>query len=292
MNNIHILNPVAGKGAALKYKSNDSNEIVHITSGVGDAEKYVSEVCRDNPDTHFIVYGGDGTLNEVVNGIMNAGANKQARISIIPVGTGNDFNKNFTESGEYTVDVIKYTGRYSVNIINMGFDCDVVEEMMRLKKLPFIFGSMAYILGVVKTLFKPIGKLLNVKFIDINNDEFHYNGEFLLAAIANGSFYGGGFNAAPLASMTDGLLDVMIINKMSRFKFISLVGDYRKGTHIDHETGKPSKRCEKVVDFYRCKSLEIKNVDKICVDGEICYESSLDIEVIPQAITFIYEICQ
>ena len=287
MNNIHILNPAAGQGAALKYKSNDSSEIVHITSGVGDAENYVCEICKTNPDTHFIIYGGDGTLNEVVNGIMNAGANQQARISIVPVGTGNDFIKNFTEHGEYTVDVIKYNDRYSVNIINFGFDCNAVEEMMKLKKLPFIFGSLAYVLGVFITLMKPLGKKISLKFTDTNNNEQQYNGEFLLAAIANGSYYGGGFNAAPLASLTDGLLDIMVINKISRLKFISLVGDYKKGTHMDYAKCKPTDKFDGVIDFFRCKSMEINNIDKICVDGEICYETSLKIDVIPQAITFI-----
>ena len=287
MNNIHILNPAAGQGAALKYKSNDSNETVHITTGIGDAENYVCEICKTNPATRFIIYGGDGTLNEVVNGIMNAGANKQARISIVPVGTGNDFIKNFPDHGEYTVDIIKYNDRYSVNIINFGFDCDAVEEMMKLKKLPFIFGSMAYVLGVFSTLMKPIGKKLSVKFTDTDNNEQQYNGILLSSVFANGSFYGGGFKAAPLASLYDGLLDVMIINKISRPKFISLVGDYKKGTHMDYEKCKPTDKFAGIIDFFRCKSMEIDNIDKICVDGEICYETSLKIDVIPQAITFI-----
>ena len=288
MNNIHILNPVAGQGAALKYKSNDYNEVVHITNGVGDAEKFVYDTCVENPDTRFIVYGGDGTLNEVVNGIMNSGANKSARVSIVPVGTGNDFHRNFTESGEYTVDIIRYNGRYSVNIINIGFDCDVVEETSRLKKLPLISGSLAYILGVVTMLFKPLGKKLSVKFTDINNNELYYDGVFLLAAIANGAYYGGGFHAAPLSSLNDGLLDVMIVNKISRVKFISLVGDYKNGTHMDKTTSQPIDKFKDVIDFYKCKTLKIDNLDKICVDGEILYESSLDIEIISQAITFVF----
>jgi Sphingosine kinase and enzymes related to eukaryotic diacylglycerol kinase len=289
MNNIHILNPVAGQGAALKYKSNDYNEVVHITSGIGDAEKFVYDTCLENPDTRFIVYGGDGTLNEVINGIMKSGANNYARISIVPVGTGNDFRRNFPDSGEYTVDVIKYNGRYSVNIINMGFDCNAVEEMNKWKKVPLISGSPAYVLGVLTTLCKPMGKKLSVEFTDINNNELCYDGEFLLAAIANGAYYGGGFHAAPLSSLTDGLLDVMIVNKIPRLKFFSLVGDYKNGTHMDKNTLKPIKKFEEIINFYKCKSLKINNIDKICVDGEILYESSLEIEVIRQAITFVIE---
>ena len=288
MNNIHILNPVAGHGAALKYKSNDYNEVVHITSCIGDAEKFVHDTCLENPDTRFIVYGGDGTLNEVVNGIMNSGANKSARVSVVPVGTGNDFCRNFNESGEYTVDIIKYNGRYSLNIINIGFDCNAVEETARLKKLPLISGSLAYILGVATTLCKPLGKKLRVKFTDINNNELYYDGVFLLAAIANGAYYGGGFHAAPLSSLKDGLLDVMIVNKISRLKFISLVGDYKNGTHMDKNTAQPIKKFKDIIDFYKCKTLKIDNLDKICVDGEILYESSLEIEIMNQAITFVF----
>lgn len=287
MNNIYILNPAAGQGAALKYKSNDSNDIVHITQSVGDAENYVYECCLYNPQTRFIVYGGDGTINEVVNGIMNAGAGEFARISIIPVGTGNDFIRNLKKGENRTVDVIRYNGRYAVNIINIGFDCDVVYETIHIKKLPFISGSMAYILGVAKVLFGSIGADLSVRFTDINNNEFHYDGVFLLAAIANGSYYGGGFHAAPLSSMQDGLLDIMIVNKISRLKFVSLVGDYKKGLHMNSNTNLPTEKYKDIINFYRCKSLEINNLNRVCVDGEVLNLSSLKIEVIKQAITFI-----
>lgn len=287
MNNIYILNPAAGQGAALKYKSKDSSEIVHITQGIGDAENYVYECCLYNPRTRFVVYGGDGTINEVVNGIMNAEAGEFARISIVPVGTGNDFIRNFNTGEERTVDIMRYNGRYAVNIINIGFDCDVVDETIRIKKLPLISGSMAYILGVVKVLFGSIGSDLSVRFTDVDNNEFHYDGVFLLAAIANGAYYGGGFYAAPLSSMQDGLLDVMIINKISRLKFISLVGDYKKGLHMNSDTNRPTDRYNGIINFYRCKSLEIDNLNKVCVDGEVLNVSSLKIEVIKQAITFI-----
>lgn len=282
---VHILNPAAGQGGAMKYQTNNSDEIVYITKNIGDAESFVYEMCVDNPRIHFIVYGGDGTINEVVNGIMNAGTNDITKISINPVGTGNDFIRNFKSIGDYTVDVMKYNGRYSVNIVNIGFDCDVVEETGKLKKLPLISGSLAYVIGVAKVLFRPLGKKIKMKIIDNDNNELHYDGTFLLAAIANGAYYGGGFHAAPLSSLTDGLLDVLIINKMSRLKFLSLVGDYKNGTHMNKETNQPIEKFKKVIDFYRCRFIKIENIDKFCADGEIYYSSSLEIEIICNAIT-------
>ena len=284
MKKIHILNPVAGKGAALKYKSNDYNDLVHITQSIGDAEDFVYKQCLEEPETHFVVYGGDGTLNEVVNGIMKSGANKTARISVVPVGTGNDFVKSV--QGEVTVDVMRYNDKYAVNIINIGFDCDVVIETDKIKKKPLISGSLAYILGVVVTLCKKPTKHFEICLTDIAENEITYSDKYLCAVIANGSYYGGGFKAASLARTDDGILDFMIIKNISRFAFLKLVGDYKKGTHMDKELYRPAKKYIDVINYHRCKKVRIDKIEYGCVDGEIMGFESLEIEVIEKAITF------
>ena len=292
MKTIYIINPAAGKGDAVKripITDTNENELVYITKYRGDAEKYIYNCCLDDPETKFVVYGGDGTINEAVNGIMKSGAGRTARIAVVPVGSGNDLIRNFSnEETEKTVDVIKYNDGYSVNIINIGFDCNAVVEMQKFKKIPFISGSFAYILGVLKVLMNPIGKHINVNFTDINDNYFSYNGEFLLMVVANGTYYGGGFNASPLSSLDDGIIDTIIINKISRKKFLSLVGDYKKGLHINHATNSPANKFKDIINYYHVKSLEINNPGVICVDGEIINlkEKSLKIEIIKNAITF------
>ena len=95
---IKILNPVAGKGDALDYKdtNNDGFE-TYISTGVGDAENFVYEETKKPGNFYIVVYGGDGTLNEVVNGIVRAGSNDRVELSMVATGSGNDFIKNFSE---------------------------------------------------------------------------------------------------------------------------------------------------------------------------------------------------
>ena len=286
MKKLHILNPISGKGAALKYKSNDYDDPVHITQGIGDAEDFVYKQCLEDPEIHFIVYGGDGTINEVVNGIMKSGANKNARVSVVPVGTGNDFVKNI-ETGDFTVDVMRYNDNYAVNIINIGFDCDVVISTDKIKKKPFISGSLAYILGVLFTLCKKPTKDLEICLTDIDGNEITYKDKYLCAVTANGSYYGGGFKAASLARTDDGILDFMVIKNISRMAFLKLVGDYKKGTHMDKDLYQPTKKYQDLIFYHRCKKVKINNLTYGCVDGEIREFDSLDIEVIEKAITFI-----
>ncbi|MBQ4054612.1 MAG: acylglycerol kinase family protein, partial [Clostridia bacterium] len=124
MRKIMILNPAAGHGDADKLTSPDEKILIYKTKSVGDAERYVTQECRIDPETHFIVCGGDGTVNEVVNGIISAGAGESAMFSIVPTGTGNDFIKNDLEKKKvHKVDVVAINGRYAVNMINIGFDC-------------------------------------------------------------------------------------------------------------------------------------------------------------------------
>ena len=93
MKRLHIFNPVAGGGHSpeLLTKGAANGEEVYVTSGIGDAERFVYEMCRSRSEVHFVVYGGDGTLNEAANGIIRAGAGERTLLSVVPAGTGNDF---------------------------------------------------------------------------------------------------------------------------------------------------------------------------------------------------------
>ncbi|MDD4773081.1 MAG: diacylglycerol kinase family protein [Eubacteriales bacterium] len=288
VNKVHLLNPVAGKGKAAQFlkKSDESDDIVYETQSKGDGERFVYETLISNPGTHIFVYGGDGTVYEAVNGIMRAGAENSALLTVIPTGSGNDFIRNFKDrTGTFKVDLIKYNDRYAVNMINMGFDCNVVENTERYKKKPLVTGSGAYIMAVAYVLFRRMGERFIITLTDKDGEETVYDGEFLLTAIANGQFYGGGFRAASLAVLDDGLLDVMVINKVSRPKFISLIGDYQKGLHMNPITGKPVDKFRDFISFGKYRRVNIKNITKVCVDGEVEYIDELDISVAEQAIS-------
>ena len=120
--------------------------------------------------------------------------------------------------------------------------------------------------------------------IKINADSIdEIDRKLLLIAIANGKYYGGGFKAMPYASIHDSKLDISIVEKVSRFTFLSLVGKYKKGTHLDTKKGK------KCITYLRTNSLTLKfdTPKKICIDGEIEIAEKVNIEVAPAAVSFI-----
>ena len=209
MKRIHIFNPAAGGGHSpeLLTKGAAAGEESYVTTGVGDAERFVYGVCREREEAHFVVYGGDGTLNEAANGIIRAEAGNRTLLSVVPAGTGNDFVRTFPEKGcVTTVDAMRYRyfadaegkellgDRYAMNIINFGFDSRVVKKTGFYKSI--FPGSAAYIAGVADTLCRRIGEPWQVAVIDGDGVREEYDGVFTLALAANCRYYGGGFRAA------------------------------------------------------------------------------------------------
>ena len=286
---MHILNPLAGKGhaAEIKEKLGDNN-FVHMSNSSDEASEFIIKACQENPDTCFTVYGGDGTVFRAVNALMNSGCADRASLKLVPVGSGNDFVRTFEgESGEIPVDVMEFNGKYAVNVINIGFDCEVVRRAARLKKKPLVSGKMAYILGVAGEIFtkKPIDAIITLTYPDGTSEVIEE--KILLCAVANGKWYGGGFLLAPDANPSDGLLNVEIIRNISRTKFIGLVSDYKKGTHIDTATGEVKEKFKDLVYYKKCVAVKIEGISSVCADGEIFEENEIDVKVIPQAINYI-----
>ncbi|MBR5539319.1 MAG: hypothetical protein IKU61_05410, partial [Clostridia bacterium] len=185
--------------------------------------------------------------------------------------------------------------RYCVNVANMGFDCDVVWETYTLKKNPLFRGKMAYIAGIVKVLLKKktidanltLFECVNIKTGEAMPD-ININKKVLLAAFANSKFYGGGFKAAPLASVQDGFMESIAINDVSRLKFISLVGNYKAGDYIE-ENGDLKDKFKGIVTYNRCKKAILTGVERVCLDGEILLtgeDKTVEFEVVPGAVWF------
>jgi YegS/Rv2252/BmrU family lipid kinase len=300
MKHIFVVNPAAGKGknipallASISYACEDLKvdyDIYH-THAAGDATVYVSEKCKQNPDQHFRFYacGGDGTLSEVVNGVVG---NDNAEIAVIPAGTGNDFIRTFRHPEYFSaiqkqilgtakkIDVLKYNDRYSLNIINVGFDCDVVQKVGEIKRNAFVPSKLAYIMGIVAVFAKPLGKKFKVTIDDGEPIE----NKFMLCAMANALYYGGGFKAAPLAKLNDGYMDLCLVDVVSRLDFIRIIPKYKAGEHVD-ENGNSK---YPFVRYRKCKKVVIESEDTIGIsgDGEVSPINKVLVEVIPNAIAF------
>lgn len=305
---VFIVNPVAGQG-------NLTNELqdgflraaekaniqayLYETKGVGDAEIFVRKTLEANPGHKvcFIACGGDGTFNEVLNGCIG---NEDAVCSVFPMGTGNDFVRNFPDAGDFRdvnalfegsvikCDAIEYSGvidgefktRYCGNMFNIGFDCNVVDKTADLKKKPFLSGSLAYLAGVAYTLIKKNGADLKVTA----NGTVLCDGPILLTSIANGSYCGGGVKSNPYASVQDGKIDLSVINDLGRLKFITLFPKYQKGTHLDTPATKDiitNVKAEEVTITPRNGSM------RLCVDGEIYTAEGVIFRIMPKAFNLL-----
>ncbi|NSW89437.1 MAG: diacylglycerol kinase family lipid kinase [Firmicutes bacterium] len=301
MKHLFIINPVAGKGKTVEYipKINEyfsgRNDIYFIETtrypghGVELVKQYVS---RDT----FRVYsvGGDGTLNEVLNGIVGSNSS----LAVIPAGSGNDFFKSLTKyfvnkdlSGkqalkdkllerlvngkEFIVDMGKINGRYFINISSLGFDAEVAYKSHKIKKLPFISGLFAYILSVFATLLSYKSNQLKITI-----DGKTIEKDTLLVAVANGKYYGGGMQPAPSAEINDGFLNICLIEYVGRLKILKFLPRFIRGNHAEI----------KEVSFHRGKNVNIISKNKVAmnVDGETSIiEGKIDFEIIPSGIKII-----
>lgn len=297
-----VINPVAGKG-----RKSDTDKLIaevrnaaekhgieyelYVTTAVGDAKRYVTEKCVGFPgdSLRFIAFGGDGTFNEVATGTLPY---ENACAGAYPHGTGNDFIKCFTNTtnfsdigaqingSEIKLDILRCNDIYCVNIINIGFDCDVAAKMSKIKTSPLVPGKAAYVIALVSQLFKKLGKKVRITA----DGEVIADGDILLSAFGNGRYYGGGFKALPQASPDDGIINVCTADKVKLGEFIKVVGKYKKGEHVDNGVSNVS-----FIHMYKCRKAVIEPDSQVgvCYDGEIKQYDKIEIEALPGALRFI-----
>ena len=266
--------------------------VLYTTTEVGDAERYVRQLCESsqekNENVRIFACGGDGTVNECVNGAVGF---DHAEIGVIPIGTGNDFVRNFggaqlffdveaqLDANATAIDLIKYNDRYCVNMINIGFDCEVAARTAILKTNPLIPAKFAYICGILGEFIKKSGTAFSYR---MDGQSFPHQ-KLLLSLFANGGYCGGGFFTAPLAELSDGLIDFCLVKDIPQFRFLSLVGPYKKGTHLT------MKNHQDIFDYGKCRELELifDQTRRICVDGEIETCDSLHLRIEQDAVRFV-----
>lgn len=301
MKHCFIINPYAGKGTAVEGLRETITRVcseknvdfeIYLTKAVGDATDYVGRRVAEDPDEEYRMYacGGDGTLGEVVNGVKALSDASRVSVGLIPAGTGNDFVRNFTEGDHFfdiadqlgaealSIDLLRCNEMYAINMVNIGFDCEVVVKTADLKRKKWISSKMAYIAGLVVTLLKKPGVRMKLS-CDGGAEEEKY---FLLTTYANGCFCGGGFHSNPRAFLTDGQMDALFVNDISRTRFVSLVGDYKKGTHLSpkFETILTPKKAERI-------DMVFDKETNVSVDGEVIRFRELHLSVEKDALRFL-----
>ena len=298
MKHIYLINPAAGRvdsSLALKekitkaYEGSDIPVDVYCTRGVGDATRFVHEYCESHAGepVRFYACGGDGTFNEVASGAVGYDF---AAVGLLPVGTGNDFMRSFFGADRFMnvtaqrdgevidLDMIRCNHWYGVNLLNTGFDCEVVVKTSEIKRSRLVPNGMAYGMGVANTLIRKPGVKVEIS-LDGGKPR---RKELLLCAVGNGARYGGGFTPVPFASLSDGLLDVCLVKDVSRAKFIKLVGAYKKGTHVVPANAD-------ILEYTRARRVHMKfaQPQNVCMDGEVRKMTECDVEIMPGALHFV-----
>ncbi len=310
MKTVFVVNPKAGQGEHIEplltsireaIKRTEAEGEIYLTKGVGDATSFVENYCKGNDAARFLVCGGDGTLSEVLNGVMGY---QDAEIGVIPMGTGNDFCRNFGKEYDFfnldwqltgesiLCDAIRYRTEvdgdfregYCVNMFNIGFDCNVADLTAEMKKKPLLSGSFAYFISILITLIQK--KTVNLK-IELDGDMVH-NGNLLLTSVANGSFCGGGIKSNPRASVTGGKININVIQNLSRRRFLSLLPSYMKGTILERSG---VERYLQSLDGRHLVLIPEQGRMRLCVDGEIIDAGRTDFECVPSAFRFVLPGC-
>lgn len=296
MKYVFIINPNSGKSELkeglfeqLKKYEGKIEYSTYVGSSRESTIEYIKKYCKTHKeDTVFCACGGDGTLNAVVSAVMGV---SNALVTCYPCGSGNDFAKvyggkdkflnldNIINGKETRIDVMKVNDKYSVNVTNFGFDAAVCDTANKVRRKKIIGGKRSYTTGIVKSIFTARRNKCRV----VVDDELITEKRILLSTVANGKYVGGAYLCAPHSNNEDGLLEVSVVRPITLIKFISLIGPYKKGEHLDNP------KFEKFITYRKAHKVTIDAPYnfKICLDGEIYTGPHFEITNMKQVLRFI-----
>ena len=280
-----ILNPIAGgvknSDAIRELLRGLKAERFCISEGSGDAEKFASEASNFEV---IVSAGGDGTLNEVVNGIARGGCN--AALGVLPLGTGNDFARTLGVTNNLdtaieqvaagktrAIDLVRVTSdsvRYFANVSSGGFS-GVVDEKLT-PEMKRTWGPLAYLRSAAAAFSELRGYATKVSLDDAEALELDlYN-----VIVANGRYVAGGIPIAPEADLTDGLLDIVLIPERGPAELAILAAQILVGKHLSSDA----------IIFRRAKKIAISSRPGMWfnVDGELIGNEPATFELLPGAL--------
>ena len=259
-----------------------------LTKAAGEAETLARAAIRAGCD-YIIAAGGDGTLNEVINGIASPHPIRGVRMGIVPLGTANDFARSMKLPARMEdnidilrakqtvlVDLVRVTGkrtRYFINVSAGGFS-GVVDEKLT-PQIKSTWGPLAYLRSAAAALPKLRAYRANAIFDDVER----WEGELYNIVIANGQFVAGGLPIAPHASVRDGLLDILLVPKRPAREMALLTAQMLLGKHLSSDA----------IPFRRARKISVKSRPRMWfnVDGEPFGDDPAVFQIIPRALEFV-----
>ena len=294
MKHLFIINPAAGSMDRTRQYKEKIEKLcgetgleyrVAVSDAPGDCTRLAREAAQTGEPYRIYACGGDGTLNEVVCG---AAGYDNAAVTVFSGGSGNDFVKLFDDpdafrdlerlldAEETTFDLIKCNEDYSINICSVGLDARIGTDVANYKRLPLLSGFRAYALSTVINVLRGISEHY---VVEVNGEVI--DGEQTMICVCNGRFYGGGFNPVPDADPCDGLMDVLVVEKVSRFQVPGVVGKFKKGQY---------KSLPKLIRHFRTDRVKIiadKEI-RINLDGELRVGKEIEFTVAQEKLRFFY----
>ena len=294
IHHLFIINPVAGS----YNRTEESSRIIHkicrarkldyeirVSTAPGECTRIAREACETGKDLRIYACGGDGTLNEVVAGVVGF---DNAAVSVYSGGSGNDFVKLFDEpkaffdlnrlmdADEATFDLIRCNEDVALNICSVGLDARIGTDVSNYKRLPLLHGFRAYAASTVVNVIKGISEHY---VVEVNGEVI--DDEQTMICVCNGRYYGGGFNPVPEADPSDGILDVLLVKKVSRVQVPVVIGKYKDGRYKD---------LPHIVRHFKTNSIRIL-CDKptpINLDGELRTAQVVEMSVANEKVRFFY----
>ncbi len=291
---LFIVNYVAGRGRAQKlwpavwdrvHALAPEAEMV-VTAAPRDATRIAREAV-DAGYERVVAVGGDGTAMEVANGLLHAGG--RTSFAFVPAGAGCDFRRtagipaDLGAAAELALhgdaapaDVGLVQGEAFLNVAGVGFDAEVAAEDTRLRYQYRSTGTTPYLRAVFRVLWR-----YRPREMEIEMDGEQIDGRFLLVAVGNAQYYGGGMRITPTASLDDGELDVLLAGDVTIPQTLGLLARIYGGGHLGHPK----------VALYRCRKLSVRAADGTLAvhrDGESFGETPVSFGVAPHAIQLVY----
>jgi YegS/Rv2252/BmrU family lipid kinase len=292
MKHIFIINPAAGSRdrtadytQKIKAACKALDYRIEVSQRPGDCTRIAREAAQTGEEVRLYACGGDGTLNEVAAG---AAGYPNAAVTVFSGGSGNDFVKIFDDPSafyqlerlldceETEFDLIRCNDRISLNICSVGLDARIGTDVSNYKRIPLLSGFRAYAVSTVINLFRGIAEHY---IVEVNGETI--DAEQTFVCVCNGRFYGGGFNPVPEADPTDGLLDVLLVKKVSLLQVPGLIGKYKAGRYkelpqvVRHlQTDRITVRCDKETP--------------INLDGELMTAKEVTFRLAEEKLRFFY----
>ncbi len=295
MRHVFIINPVAGPKNSVRELLAEADAAfsgqpyeAYETKGEGDARALAARaIAASDEPVRLYACGGDGTLNEVVNA---AAGFAHAAVTNVPLGTGNDFLRIYGREGkakfhdiaalkdgpQTAMDLMDCNGLLGINTVCAGVDARVAAEVHNYKRIPLVGKKLGYILSlIVNVFFKGITRPMKVSM-----GPFAQDGPTAILCVCNGQYYGGGFRPVPEARPDDGVLDMLLVGKVTLPWFARYVGKYSTGRYKELPTELVHSWHGDTVTFSSDRDLVA------VVDGEAMYGKDFTIRLSDKKVNF------